>query len=65
MAAAVATTSAHRASVSKINLYIYPASRDLSYRHEERDERLVLRGDMRDLCSQGKVYNGRTRDLER
>ena len=35
----------------------YLASRDLSYRPEE----LVLRGDMRDLCSQGKSQT----DLQR
>ena len=32
-----------------MNAFVYPASRDLSYRHEKRN---VLRGDMRDLCSQ-------------
>ena len=31
----------------------YPASRDLSYRHELN----VLRGDIKDLCSQGICFN--------
>ena len=31
----------------------YPASRDLSYRHELN----VLRGDIKDLCSQGSCFN--------
>ena len=39
---------------SVLHFFSYPASRDLSYRHEE----LVLRGDMRDLCSQGIFFLG-------